>query len=129
MRVQHGAAFGRDDFYFVSAMTPLSEEIEIDRSDISEISECRWLPLAEYRADAEATAAARGIGDTMNSWLIRNAEACLAAGSPQAEWGWQAFELEAGAAQSSAKVTGWGSRPRYNMFGPPTFQPGRPSPE
>ena len=25
MRVQHGAAFGRDDFYFICAMTPLSE--------------------------------------------------------------------------------------------------------
>ena len=127
MRVQHGAAFGRDDFYFVSAMTPLgSEEIAADET---EISECRWLPLAEYRADTEAMAAARGIGDTMNSWLLRNAEACLAAGAPPAEWGWKAFELEAGAAQSAANVTGWGSRPMYNMFGPPAFLPGRPSPE
>ena len=126
MRVQHGAAFGRDDFYFVSAMTALSEEIRLDGC---EISECRWLPLAEYRADTEATAAERGIGDTMNSWLMRNVEASLNAGSPPAEWGWKAFELDAGAAQSSANVTGWGNRPTYHIFGPPSFQPGRPMPD
>ena len=125
MRVQHGAAFGRDDFYFVSAMTALTEEIRLDGC---EISECRWLPLAEYRADTEATAAERGIGDTMNSWLMRNVEASLNAGSPPAEWGWKAFELDAGAAQSSANVTGWGNRPTYHIFGPPSFQPGRPMP-
>ena len=107
-------------------MTPLTEEI---RHDAGEISECRWLPLQEYVADTEAMAASRGIGDTMNSWLIRNVAARLAAGSPPAEWGWKAFELQAGAAQSNANVTGWGNQPTYNIFGPPGFQPGRTLPK
>jgi len=71
----------------------------------------------------------RGIGDTMNSWLIRNVAARLAAGSPPAEWGWKAFELQAGAAQSNANVTGWGNQPTYNIFGPPGFQTGRTLPK
>lgn len=125
MRTQHGAAFGRDDFYMVSAMTPLSEEIRVDES---EISECRWLPIAEYLADTERIATERGIGDTMNSWVIRNVMRQLDAGAPPAQWGWKAFTLEAGAAQSSAKVTGWGNRPTYNILGPPCFEPSRPSP-
>ena len=53
----------------------------------------------------------------------------LAAGSPPAEWGWKAFELQAGAAQSNANVTGWGNQPTYNIFGPPGFQTGRTLPE
>ena len=125
MRVQHGAAFGRDDFYFVSAMTALSEEIHLDGS---EISECRWLPIAEYHADTERIAAERGIGDTMNSWVIRNVMRQLDAGAPPAQWGWKAFTLEAGNSQSSAKVTGWGNRPSYHIHGPPCFEPSRPPP-
>tara|TARA_B110001452_G_C15146336_1_gene399052 strand:- start:73 stop:717 length:645 start_codon:yes stop_codon:yes gene_type:complete len=125
MRTQHGAAFGRDDFYMVSAMTPLSEEISVQET---EISECRWLPIAEYHADTERVAAERGIGDTMNSWVIRNVMRQLDAGAPPAQWGWKAFTLEAGAAQSSAKVTGWGNRPSYKILGPPCFEPSRPAP-
>jgi ADP-ribose pyrophosphatase YjhB (NUDIX family) len=127
MRVQHGAAFGRDDFYFVAAMAPATDE-ETIRIDATEISECAWLPLEEYVAGTEASAAERGVGDTMNSWLMRNLSAQLAAGVAPAQLGWETFQLDAGTAQSNQKVTGWGSRPTFNIFGPSCFFQGRPAP-
>ena len=44
-RVQHGAAFGRDDFYFVACMEPLTETIDLSAAATDEIAECAWLPL------------------------------------------------------------------------------------
>eukprot|EP01047_Picozoa_sp_COSAG01_P028837 COSAG01_NODE_1953_length_8818_cov_5.158619_8_plen_256_part_00 len=140
MRLQHGAAFGRDDFYFVCAMATASESDEaIEIGDTSEIAECRWLPLQEYVDATMAVAAARGVGDTMNSWLMRNVVAQLhgdggggggggAHGLTPAEWGWGSYQLEAGSGRSAKHVTGWGDRPTFTMFAPRGFQPPRPSP-
>jgi hypothetical protein len=143
MRLQHGAAFGRDDFYFVCAMVTASESDEaIEIGDTSEIAECRWLPLQEYVDATTAVAAARGVGDTMNSWLMRNVVAQLhgdgggggggggggANGLTPAEWGWGSYQLEAGSGRSAKHVTGWGDRPTFTMFAPRGFQPPRPSP-
>ena len=55
------------------------QEIELDGS---EIAECAWLPLEEYVASTEELATERGVGDTMNSWLMRNVAVELRAGSP-----------------------------------------------
>ena len=64
----------------------------------------------------------------MNSWLMRNVAAQLAAGKRPAEFGWRGYELCAGSAVSSAQVTGWGSRPTFQMHGPASFFPARPTP-
>ena len=123
MRVQHGAAFGRDDFYLVACMEPLTEEINL--SDQDEIAECAWLPLAEYVASTEELAAERGVGDTMNSWLMRNVAIEVEAGNHPKEWGWASTALEAGGAKSAKHITGWGDRAFYNMFTPKSFLPPR----
>ena len=88
------------------------QEIELDGS---EIAECAWLPLEEYVASTEELATQRGVGDTMNSWLMRNVAVELRAGSPPSEWAWPATALAAGGARSASHVTGWGNRSHYNV--------------
>jgi ADP-ribose pyrophosphatase YjhB (NUDIX family) len=128
MRVQHGAAFGRDDFYFVCAMEPLTEDIDLTVADTDEIAECAWLPLEEYVASTDELAQERGVGDTMNSWLMRNvAHEMLdpnGRGHP-ADWGWTQTALPAGGARSANHITGWGNREYYNMLTPHGFMPPR----
>lgn len=43
----HGYRHGKSDIYFVTRLRPLSHEIDLDPS---EISECHWMPVAEYLA-------------------------------------------------------------------------------
>jgi len=99
MRVQHGAAFGRDDFYFVACMVPVTEEIDLSAADTDEIAECAWLPLDEYVSSTEELAKERGVGDTMNSWLMRNVANEIQAGNYPADWGWTQTALPAGGAR------------------------------
>ena len=88
------------------------QEIELDGS---EIAECAWLPLEDYVASTEELATERGVGDTMNSWLMRNVAVELRAGSPPSEWAWPATALAAGGARSASHITGWGNRSHYNV--------------
>ncbi len=127
MRVQHGAAFGRDDFYFVACMEPLTESIDLSVADTDEIAECAWLPLEEYVASTEELAKERGVGDTMNSWLMRNVAKQIKAGNHPADWGWSQTALPAGGARSASHITGWGNREFYNMLTPKGFDPPRGS--
>jgi len=123
MRVQHGAAFGRDDFYFVAAMRAGAQEISL--SGQGEIAECAWLSLEEYVASTDARAKELGVGDNMNSWLMRNIATEIAAGSPPKEWGWTQTALAAGGAKSANQITGWGSRDFFHVYAPPRFLPPR----
>ncbi|MCJ7549561.1 MAG: NUDIX domain-containing protein [Anaerolineae bacterium] len=63
----HGYRFGKSDIYFICRLEPLSEEIQIQES---EIEECMWMDLDRYLADEHVgvfnkqmvAAAARGEG-------------------------------------------------------------------
>eukprot|EP01098_Paradermamoeba_levis_P010321 TRINITY_DN4336_c0_g5_i1.p1 TRINITY_DN4336_c0_g5~~TRINITY_DN4336_c0_g5_i1.p1 ORF type:complete len:242 (-),score=78.59 TRINITY_DN4336_c0_g5_i1:39-764(-) len=45
MRHRMASTFGRGDMYFLVRLKPLTEEIQMDSS---ELSACRWLPIEEY---------------------------------------------------------------------------------
>lgn len=45
LRHWHGYRYGKSDIYFVARLSPLSEEINLDQT---EIEECRWMPVDEY---------------------------------------------------------------------------------
>jgi 8-oxo-dGTP pyrophosphatase MutT (NUDIX family) len=41
----HGYRYGKSDIYFVTRLVPLSFEIQMDTS---EVSECLWMPVDDY---------------------------------------------------------------------------------
>lgn len=52
LRHWHGYRHGKSDIYFICRLKPLSEEISIQEE---EIAEARWMPVAEYLADENAS--------------------------------------------------------------------------
>jgi 8-oxo-dGTP pyrophosphatase MutT (NUDIX family) len=48
----HGYRWNRSDIYFVCRLSPISEEITIQAS---EIEEARWMPVAEYLANEQVS--------------------------------------------------------------------------
>eukprot|EP01121_Diplochlamys_sp_Union-15-3_P014090 TRINITY_DN4454_c0_g1_i1.p1 TRINITY_DN4454_c0_g1~~TRINITY_DN4454_c0_g1_i1.p1 ORF type:complete len:139 (-),score=13.45 TRINITY_DN4454_c0_g1_i1:24-440(-) len=44
-RHHHNSFFGLSDLYFVCALTPLTEDIQIQED---EIAECKWMPVKEF---------------------------------------------------------------------------------
>jgi ADP-ribose pyrophosphatase YjhB (NUDIX family) len=123
VRHQHGAAFGRDDLYAVCLLEPRSESIAFDAA---EISEARWLPLAEYAAATRETSARFGVAENMNAFIIRNVLDVLAASGADADateliarLGLSASELPSTALGQG--VTGLNSRPSYFLYHPPSF--------
>jgi len=50
LRHWHGYRYGKSDIYFVCRLSPLTRQIVMDTQ---EISECLWLPLDEFLADAD----------------------------------------------------------------------------
>lgn len=53
IRHAHVNRFGKSDLYFVCRLTPLTEEI---RPQDSEIAECVWMPVEEFLQHAEVSA-------------------------------------------------------------------------
>jgi len=52
-RHMHGSAHGCSDFYFICVLRPLSREISMCTR---ELTDCRWMPIAEYAGHADVHA-------------------------------------------------------------------------
>jgi len=52
-RHMHGSAHGCSDFYFICVLRPLSQEINMCTR---ELTDCRWMPIAEYAGHADVHA-------------------------------------------------------------------------
>ena len=119
MRVQHGAAFGRDDLYIACLLKPTSRDIV---ADTAEIAECAWLPLKEYFEITQASASRRGVGDTFNSHLMRNLVAQISQGKALEDIGWIQTSLLSGSARSDEQITGRTNQQKYCVLAPAAFK-------
>lgn len=121
MRSQHGAAFDRDDLYFICAMTPKTEDIKVDSR---EIAQCEWLSLDKYLRSTLDLVAARGGGDSLNSLLMRNVVASLRdSGQIPAEWGWREKLLNSASSKSNNHATSGKRDADYRIYIPRSFLP------
>jgi len=111
-RHQHGAAFGRDDLYIVSLLSPQTHEIKIDEE---EIGEAAWLPLPQYYQSTLATSARQGVEENFNSYVVRHVLAACERGDDLRALGLAGRRMPSPRGYVKG-VTGLTSKPEFWMF-------------
>jgi len=112
-RHQHGAAFGRDDMYCISLLSPTgSQEIRIDEN---EIGEAAWLPLPAYYESTRATSARQGVAENFNCFVVRHVLEACERGDDPSTLGWAGRKMPSPKGYVKG-VTGLTSKPEFWMF-------------